>query len=38
MLNLDQYFCTNPECKDYGKRGLGNLVLAQRELEYPRYF
>ena len=27
MREISNYFCTNPECKDYGIRGKGNLNI-----------
>jgi len=26
-LNFEDFFCTNPDCKDYGKKGKGNIAL-----------
>lgn len=37
MLDLDQYFCTNPECKDYGRRGLGNISVNCQYGKHNRY-
>jgi transposase-like protein len=28
MINIDQYFCTNEQCKCYGLRSQGNLIKA----------
>jgi len=25
-LDLSQHFCPNPDCKDYGRKGLGNIT------------
>ena len=27
-LDLSQYFCPNPDCPDYGKKGLGNISTS----------
>ena len=27
-LDLSQHFCSNPDCKDYGKKGLGNITTS----------
>jgi thermostable 8-oxoguanine DNA glycosylase len=29
-LKLDDFFCPNESCGDYGKRGLGNIVIYDR--------
>ena len=29
-VNLDEFFCPNEACSDYGKRGRGNIVLKER--------
>ena len=29
-VNLDEFFCPNKACSDYGKRGRGNIVLKER--------
>ena len=29
-VNLDEFFCPNEACPDYGKRGRGNIVLKER--------
>jgi transposase-like protein len=27
-LDLSQHFCPNPDCKDYGNKGLGNITTS----------
>jgi len=27
-LDLSQHFCPNPDCNDYGKKGLGNITTS----------
>ncbi|MCW3138339.1 MAG: hypothetical protein N2V76_08010 [Methanophagales archaeon] len=29
-VNLDEFFCLNETCLDYGKEGGGNIVLKER--------
>lgn len=29
-LDLSMFFCPNKDCRDYGKKGLGNIVLKER--------
>jgi transposase-like protein len=36
MLNITNYFCTNPECKDYGIKGKGNLNVHFTYGKYNR--
>jgi ribosomal protein L37AE/L43A len=39
MDELQNFCCQNPECRDYGRRGLGNLRVAFRygRLQQRRY-
>ena len=30
MIDLNNYFCPNPDCKDHGVRGLGNITTSTR--------
>ena len=36
MQDISNYFCTNPECKDYGIRGKGNLNVQFRYGKHNR--
>ena len=29
-LDLDVFFCPNEDCRDYGKKGFGNIVFKER--------
>jgi len=28
-VNVDEFFCPNEACPDYGKKGKGNIVLKE---------
>jgi len=30
MIDLSNYFCPNPNCKDHGVRGKGNITTSTR--------
>jgi hypothetical protein len=29
-LELPNYWCPNKECKDYGKKGKGNIIIKEK--------